>query len=162
MEKVIGDNPNVMITQRESKSRYSRMNLMVVLFTLSILTSVHAQKKESSISSKKISPDLFGLFFEDINYAADGGLYAELVQNRSFEYSPTSKKEWSSFSFWEYVTPGFSYGSLNVEHVGNEEKHIGPSGVGIKNIGFDGMAVREGNKYNFSMFARQLTNKSIA
>ena len=36
---------------------------------------------------KAISPDLFGVFFEDINYAADGGLYAELVQNRGFEYS---------------------------------------------------------------------------
>ena len=36
---------------------------------------------------KAISPDLFGIFFEDINYAADGGLYAELVQNRSFEYT---------------------------------------------------------------------------
>jgi hypothetical protein len=36
---------------------------------------------------KPISPDLFGIFFEDINYAADGGLYAELVQNRSFEYT---------------------------------------------------------------------------
>jgi hypothetical protein len=34
---------------------------------------------------KNISPDLFGIFFEDINYAADGGLYAELIQNRSFE-----------------------------------------------------------------------------
>ena len=36
---------------------------------------------------KAISPDLFGILFEDINYAADGGLYAELVQNRSFEYT---------------------------------------------------------------------------
>lgn len=152
---------------------------MVMLFTLSILTSVHAQKKESSTSSKKISPDLFGLFFEDINYAADGGLYAELVQNRSFEYGPTSKREWSSFSFWEYVTPGFSYGSLNVEttsplntnnphyvvlnveHVGTEKQHTGPSGVGIRNTGFDGMVVHEGNKYNFSMFARQLTSEPI-
>lgn len=59
---------------------------------------------------KKISSDLFGLFFEDINYSADGGLYAELVQNRSFEYNPTERREWNPFSYWEYIAPGFSYG----------------------------------------------------
>lgn len=41
-----------------------------------------------------ISPDLLGVFFEDINYSADGGLYAELIQNRSFEYSPADAKGW--------------------------------------------------------------------
>lgn len=40
---------------------------------------------------KAISPDLFGIFFEDLNYAADGGLYAELIQNRSFEYQATEQ-----------------------------------------------------------------------
>ncbi|MEO7992444.1 MAG: alpha-L-arabinofuranosidase C-terminal domain-containing protein [Chryseolinea sp.] len=166
--------------EKKRKNRTFKISLMVTLCILSMIASVQAQEKKSSTTSKKISQDLFGLFFEDINYAADGGLYAELVQNRSFEYSPTSKREWSSFSSWEYVTPGFSYGSLNVEtssplhpnnphylvlnveHVGKEEKHTGPSGVGIKNTGFDGMVVREGNKYTFSMFARQLTNEPIA
>jgi alpha-L-arabinofuranosidase len=139
-----------------------------------------AQSSKASAQSRKISPDLFGLFFEDINYSADGGLYAELVQNRSFEYSPTDRREWNSFSFWEYVTPGYSYGKinvetnsplhpnnphyvvLNIEHVGNEEKHTGPSGVGIKNTGFDRMVIQQGNKYNFSLFARQLSNVPIA
>src|SRR5680860_1439217 len=64
---------------------------------------------------KQISPDLFGLFFEDINYSADGGLYAELVQNRSFEYNPTERREWNPFSFWEYINPGYSYGKISVE-----------------------------------------------
>jgi alpha-L-arabinofuranosidase len=139
-----------------------------------------AQPSKASAQSRKISPDLFGLFFEDINYSADGGLYAELVQNRSFEYSPTDRREWNSFSFWEYVTPGYSYGRinvetnfplhpnnphyvvLNIEHVGHEEKHTGPSGVGIKNAGFDRMVIQQGNKYNLSLFARQLSNTPIA
>jgi alpha-N-arabinofuranosidase len=129
--------------------------------------------------SKKISSELFGLFFEDINYSADGGLYAELVQNRSFEYSPTDRKEWNSFSYWEYITPGFSYGSLdvettspihpnnphyvvlNIEHVGKEEKFTGVAGVGIQNTGFDRIVVREGEKYNLSMLARQLSDNVI-
>lgn len=128
---------------------------------------------------KEISPVLFGLFFEDINYAADGGLYAEMVQNRSFEYSPTSRKEWDHSSYWEYITPGFSYGTvhietnapvhpnnphyvvLDIEHVGKEEKHEGPSGVGLKNTGFDGMVVRAGETYNLSLFARELTNNPV-
>lgn len=148
-------------------------------FFVSIITSAQMPAKNAP-GSKPISSELFGVFFEDINYSADGGLYAELVQNRSFEYSPTDRREWNSFSFWEYVTPGFSYGSLNVEtttplnpnnphyvvlnveHVGKEEKYTGPSGVGIKNTGFDGMTIREGEKYNLSLFARQLTDDNIS
>lgn len=90
-----------------------------LLFVLILFTNAHtnAQIKNTQLpkTAKKISSDLFGLFFEDINYAADGGLYAELVQNRSFEYSPTDNRQWHSLSFWEYITPGFSYGSLNIE-----------------------------------------------
>lgn len=44
---------------------------------------------EAKSGKRQISENLFGIFFEDLNYAADGGLYAELVQNRSFEYSPS-------------------------------------------------------------------------
>ena len=40
--------------------------------------------------------DLFGIFFEDLNHAADGGLYAEMVQNRSFEFDPMDNKEYHS------------------------------------------------------------------
>jgi alpha-L-arabinofuranosidase len=128
---------------------------------------------------KQISPDLFGLFFEDINYSADGGLYAELVQNRSFEYNPVERQEWSPFSFWEYISPGFSYGRisvetkaplhpnnphyivLDIEHVGHETRYTGESGVGLKNSGFDGIVVRSGEKYNFSLFAQQLSDAPV-
>ena len=85
-----------------------KMITSVVLGTL-LLTA------QGQTTAKKISPDLFGLFFEDINYAADGGLYAELVQNRSFEYNPAERREWHPLSFWEYITPGFSYGNISVE-----------------------------------------------
>lgn len=150
-------------------------HLVIGFYFLSMVASL-AQTPQG----KKISPDLFGLFFEDINYSADGGLYAELVQNRSFEYNPTERRDWNPFSYWEYVTPGFSYGTisvetsspihpnnphylvLTVEHVGKEAQYIGPSGVGIKNYGYDGMVVKAGDKYNFSMFARQLSEAPIS
>ncbi len=94
-------------------SKHAHWLLALCMFSL----SVAAQDKISKPipGAKKISPYLFGLFFEDINYAADGGLYAELVQNRSFEYQPSEKREWHSMSYWEYLTPGFSYGKFNIE-----------------------------------------------
>ena len=57
-------------------------------------------KQKASPGSKPISPNLFGIFFEDINYAADGGLYAELIQNRSFEYSASDRHDWHPLTAW--------------------------------------------------------------
>jgi alpha-N-arabinofuranosidase len=151
----------------------------IILVILIVLAGAVAMS-QTTWKSKKISPDLFGLFFEDINYSADGGLYAELVQNRSFEYNPTEQKNWNPFSFWEYISPGFSYGRisvetsspvhpnnphyivLDVEHVGREAKFTGESGVGIKNSGFNGIVIRKGESYNFSMFARQLSGLPVS
>lgn len=124
--------------------------------------------------AKKISTDLFGLFFEDINYAADGGLYAEMVQNRSFEYNPAEKKEWHPLYNWEYITTGYSYGKVNIEtgqpvHPDNphytvleaEHIHQQDGSVGIKNQGYDGMVIKAGDHYNFSMITRLLGNKPV-
>jgi alpha-N-arabinofuranosidase len=149
------------------------LHKVIVLLGLSIFVSATATSQNVK-GGKKISPDLFGLFFEDINYSADGGLYAELVQNRSFEYSPTDRPEWNPFSFWEYITPGFSYGSISAEtgspvHPNNPHyivlniEHVGDGGgVGIKNSGFDGMVIRAGDKYNLSMFVSQLSSEPVS
>lgn len=144
---------------------------LVVFACFSFVSSAQIAK-----GGKKISTDLLGLFFEDINYAADGGLYAELVQNRSFEYNPEEKRNWNPFSYWEFVQPGHSIGHISVEtnssiHPNNphyvviDAEYIGDypqvkveSGVGLKNTGFDGMVIRQGDMYNFSMFARQITD----
>lgn len=151
--------------------------ILVLGIYLLLSTTAIAQKVPGG---KKISPDLFGLFFEDINYSADGGLYAELVQNRSFEYSPTEQLEWNPLSYWEYISPGFSYGRisvetnspihpnnphyivLDVEHVGHEANYTGESGVGLKNAGFDGIAVKAGDQYNLSLFIQQLSDEPVS
>src|SRR5688572_25151145 len=132
------------------KSNVSQNGFLYWLLFFLLAITVQSVEAQTKGDGKKISPNLFGLFFEDINYSADGGLYAELVQNRSFEYNPTDRREWHPFSFWEYLTPGFSFGSIGIEssvpihsnnphyvvlhaeHVGHEEKYVGPSGVGIK------------------------------
>ena len=153
---------------------YPMKVITTALLCFFISTTAIAQLTSGRIvkGGKKISPHLFGLFFEDINYAADGGLYAELVQNRSFEYSPTDRREWHPFSFWQYITPGFSYGSINIEtnapvHSNNPHylvlniEHVGDTGVGIRNNGFDKIPIKEGEKYNLSLFARQLSREPI-
>ncbi|MDR6562198.1 MULTISPECIES: alpha-L-arabinofuranosidase C-terminal domain-containing protein [unclassified Arcicella] len=157
---------------QSKKYKYMRVCLLYFLIFPAIISFGQSQTKKTE-TGKKISPYLFGLFFEDINYAADGGLYAELIQNRSFEYSPTDRTDWHSLSFWEYTTPGYSYGSLNVEtstpvHSNNPHyavlniEHVGEAGVGVKNHGFENIVIKQGEKYSFSMFARQLSSNPIA
>ncbi len=116
---------------------------------------------------KPISPDLFGIFFEDLSYAADGGLYAELVQNRSFEYQATEQPTWNALTGWEYIQRGGGVGNLYVDgsfplHANNPHcallfvRTVG-EGVGLVNSGFDGIPVTAGESYEFSTFARLLS-----
>jgi alpha-L-arabinofuranosidase len=161
-----------------SISMTKKFALLVVLMSLCLYSSM-GLKAQNTKGGKKISNEMFGLFFEDINYSADGGIYAEMVQNRSFEYTPAIRNGWNPFSFWHFVSPGFSIGNiavetnqpihpnnptyivLDIEFVGNYEQHKGDAGVGLKNPGFDGMVVRNGEKYNFSMFAKMLSESPI-
>jgi len=113
----------------------------------------------------RISPDLFGIFFEDLNYAADGGLYAELIQNRSFEYQATEQPTWNSLSFWEFTERGGAKGMWAVSdsspvhpnnpHCVQVRSSKTGDGVGLMNPGFDGIPVKSGETYDVSFFARQ-------
>ncbi|MGC4033461.1 MAG: alpha-L-arabinofuranosidase C-terminal domain-containing protein [Tepidisphaeraceae bacterium] len=115
---------------------------------------------------RAISPDLFGVFFEDLNYAADGGLYAELIQNRSFEYQATEQPTWNNLSFWELIARGGGRGKVTIgdsvpvhpnnPHYAVLEIHEAGDGVGLANTGFDGIPVRAGATYDLSLWARQL------
>ena len=115
--------------------------------------------------AKAISPDLFGIFFEDINYAADGGLYAELIQNRSFEYSSADNPDWNFFTGWELIENGGKYAvTLESEspiHPNNPHYLVlnidaAQSEIGLRNTGFDGVVIKNGDSYNVSFFARDL------
>jgi alpha-L-arabinofuranosidase len=123
-------------------------------------------KVDTAARGKAISPDLVGVFFEDLNDAADGGLYAELVQNRSFEYAATEQPTWGPLTGWEFVRRGGGAGELWVDssypiHPNNPHCALiqitsAGDGVGLSNAGFDGIAVKAGEKYDFSVFARLL------
>ena len=99
---------------------------------------------------KPISDKLIGIFFEDISYAADGGLYAELVQNRDFEYSGKDRREWTATTAWHSRTP-IEIGTEHPLHPNNPHYAlIGPDT--LWNEGWDGIAVESGKKYDFSMY----------
>lgn len=116
--------------------------------------------------AKAISPDLFGIFFEDLSYAADGGLYAELVRNRSFEFSDEDHAGWNALTGWSLVERDGGKGSVTIKtdaplNVNNPhyavlglQRNLGSAG--ICNSGFDGIPLQAGEKYDFSVFARQL------
>lgn len=118
--------------------------------------------------AKAISDLLLGVFFEDINYAADGGLYAELVQNRDFEYAPGDKEgkdlSWNSTHSWTLrgTQTTFTIDSAAPIHVNNKHYAVldtkAPGGA-LVNKGFDGIPVKKGARYDLSLFGRQLEGK---
>ena len=114
---------------------------------------------------KAISPDLFGIFFEDLNYAADGGLYAELIQNRSFEYASVDHPDWNFFTAWELV-PGegkcaIALGTEAPIHPNNPHYLVLDvvDGAALRNNGFDGIVINAGESYDVSLFARALSGR---
>lgn len=123
-----------------------------------IKATVTAQPEET----KEISDLLMGIFFEDINYSADGGLYAELIQNRDFEYDPSDRegdKNWNSTHSWklEGENATFTISTSDPIHPNNPYYAVlktNQPGAALTNTGFDGIALKAGEKYDFSLFAR--------
>jgi alpha-N-arabinofuranosidase len=108
----------------------------------------------------KISPTLWGIFFEDINFGADGGLYAEMVKNRSFEF-PNAMMGWSKIQKKDAkgtlsIRDENPFEPANPHYLRIEVKNPG-DGFGVTNEGFRGMGLRKGEKYWFSVYARSLS-----
>lgn len=125
------------------------------------LKPLEATINVQTTQTKPISEHLIGIFFEDINYAADGGLYAELVQNRDFEYSPKdgSRGGWDSNYAWSVKgdKATFTIATENPVHENNPHYavfDVQQPGASLQNPGFDGITLKKGEKYDFSFFAR--------
>ena len=129
---------------------------------------LNAQKPvKAPAGGKAISDELIGIFFEDISSSADGGLYAELIQNGSFEYSPAEKDGWGPGTAWRMIRPGHSLGyieprmdnglnannptymRLHTERAKEYYDYTGWKGFGIQNDGFAGISVKAGEKYTY-------------
>ncbi|MDE6548923.1 MAG: carbohydrate binding domain-containing protein [Muribaculaceae bacterium] len=115
-------------------------------------------------NSKQISDNFIGIFFEDINYGADGGLYAELIQNRDFEYSDKDRHEWTPTSYWESSDMNLSISTVDPIHANNSHyavcKTANKPGI-LSNKGFDGIVLKKGDKYLFNLFARSSSKTSL-
>ena len=112
--------------------------------------------------SKTISEKLMGVFFEDINYSADGGLWAQLIQNGDFEYDPHDRmgdQNWNQTTGWK--VQGKLHLITDVQGVSNNNCHaialdVDAKGLGasIQNVGFDGIVVKAGEKYDLSLYLK--------
>ena len=116
-----------------------------------------------TVNAKKlgapIQPTMYGIFFEDINFGADGGLYAELVENRSFEF-PQQLMGWSTYGKVQVndANPAFE---RNPHYVTLKESGHRDKFTGLENRGFFGMGLKKGMDYHFSVYARTAGNTRI-
>ena len=133
----------------------SKHRTFLAALALSAGLGMNAQTNELVIQTKKlgaeIQPTMYGLFFEDINYGADGGLYAELVKNRSFEF-PQNLMGWKTFGHVTLKDDGpFERNPhyVRLAYPGHDHKR-----TGLENEGFFGIGVKAGEEYRFSVWAR--------
>lgn len=145
----------------------SKLNKCTGLLTLGAVLATAAPNVLSAQTSKvftikaneikaEVAPTMWGLFFEDINQGADGGLYAELVKNRSFEFDVAGMG-------WKETKDKNAGGSILYQNRGNanpaNRRYVqlkSESGrYGLANEGFKGMGIKQGMQYDFSVLARQ-------
>lgn len=133
------------------------VRVCVLLFVLN--TPIVAQQSYVFTLNTKnvgapVQPTMYGLFFEDINFAADGGLYAELVKNRSFDF-PQNLMGWNTFGKVEVKNSDSPFaGNPNyvvLSDPGHPHKH-----TGIENEGFRGMGFKKDEDYRFSVWAKTM------
>jgi alpha-N-arabinofuranosidase len=121
-------------------------------------------KVEANKPTADVQPTMWGIFFEDINLGADGGLYAELIKNRSFEFS-------APLMGWKEQKNGVASGSLIVQNRGEKQVH-NPRYLratnkntggkyGFFNEGFRGIGIKAGEAYDFSVWAKTAGNEPI-
>ena len=138
-----------------------KKRLLTCAVAVASVMAAGAQTNVLDINTKKagakIQDTMYGLFFEDINYAADGGLYGELVKNRSFEFP-------QSFMGWQV------FGDVKLKDDGPFERcpHYVVLGApnhkerrtGIQNEGYFGIGVVKGEDYRFSVWAKAPKGKA--
>ena len=131
------------------------LRLLTAFLAATAFFPVNAADNIFDIDVKKkgapIQSTMYGIFFEDINFAADGGLYAELVKNRSFEF-PNPLQGWKVFGNVRVMNDGpFERNPhyVRLSDPGHSHKH-----TGLDNEGFFGIGIKRGVDYHFSVWAR--------
>ncbi len=133
--------------------------ILAIAFSMSFLLAQKAIDMEIQLDNPigKISPHMWGVFFEDINLGADGGIYAELVKNRSFEFD----NPWMGWKKLEGKTEGTFLIVNDANRRGNSRylrvNKTEDIQAGLQNEGFRGMGVQSGDAYIFSLLYRGAT-----
>src|SRR6187399_123638 len=141
------------------KKRHQMKTGFVLIISVLLFTNAYSQRKLTVIADKpvaSIAPTMWGVFFEDINFGADGGLYAELVKNRSFEF-PTAMMGWResrvNYQKGRMLIINKSDNSANARFaritINNSEGNYS-----LSNEGFRGIGLHKGKQYDFSIMAR--------
>jgi len=144
------------------------LTLLVVIcaLCLTLLRAQLANTQSNTITVQvdrpgaAIAPTMFGLFFEDINFGADGGLYPERIKNKSFEFP-------DPMMGWRRVARGDAKGTLQVYDAGSRvsaanshylriKVDVPGGGFGVTNEGFRGIGLQKGAEYAFSIRARSV------
>ncbi len=132
-----------------------KLKVLSSAVALASALTLSAQSHEMEVKTAKlgapVQSTMYGIFFEDINYAADGGLYAEMVKNRSFEF-PQHLMGWRAFGKFEVEDDGpFERNPhfVRLKYSGHRDKY-----TGLENEGFFGIGVKKDASYRFSVWAR--------
>ncbi|HOX74918.1 MAG TPA: alpha-L-arabinofuranosidase C-terminal domain-containing protein [Bacteroidales bacterium] len=141
---------------------------LILLPAFVFLTGVIGQQvgEVSVILNKpvaEVQPTMWGVFFEDINFAADGGIYAELVKNRSFEftYPLTGWRQDRDNGRGRLVPSFYSPARPSNPHYVSVVVDPGKGTFGLINEGFRGMGIKKDNQYNFSVFAKLTSGSGL-
>ncbi|MDB5011455.1 MAG: alpha-L-arabinofuranosidase [Mucilaginibacter sp.] len=148
-----------------------RKIILTVCFAGAFLTTAFCQSNKTekvfAVAANHIKahvePTMYGIFFEDINMAADGGVYAELVKNRSFEFGSsligwTEKKKDNGNGKIEVIDRSAERPE-NPHFITLTNSNLGYNG--LINEGFRGMGIKKGETYSFSVLARQHSGSQI-
>ena len=129
----------------------STLSALAFAATMSVSAGTHFMEVKTAKIGAPVQSTMYGIFFEDINYAADGGLYAELVMNRSFEF-PNAFAGWDISGKVTLKNDGpFERNPhyVRLEPATHRDKH-----TMIENHGFFGIGVKGNEEYRFSVWAR--------
>ena len=147
------------------------MQKTALILILVLLSSINFYAQKNTVFTVKanemkatIPPTMWGIFFEDINLAADGGVYAELVKNRSFEFA-------TPMMGWKEQRKDGGNGSILVINRGTSNENnprfiratftADKGSFGLSNEGFRGIGMKANNQYNFSVLARPAKGSNL-
>ena len=131
----------------------------IIVLAIALTQAAISLAQTIEVNTKKIGapiqPTMYGMFFEDINYAADGGLYGELVKNRSFEF-PQSFMGWKVFGNVTLKDDGpFDRCPhyVTLANPGHRDRR-----TGLQNEGYFGIGILKGAEYRFTVWAKSEKN----